>query len=187
MKPHRRGTSGYILLEVLVTIVILAIGLLGLAGFQARATVAESEGYQRAQALILAQDMVDRIYANRINAATYVQNDIGVPATVTDCTALTGKDKDVCEWGNLLIGASEAVGTVNVGTLLGGRGCVTAGGANEYFVTVAWQGLVTTATPGNAGAAACGLNQYKDQSGATNDAIRRVVAMRVVISTLSTP
>jgi type IV pilus assembly protein PilV len=186
MSVDRSDGRGFILLEVLVTIVILAIGMLGLAGFQARSTVAESEGYQRAQALILAQDMVDRIYANRTNAATYVQNDIGVPATVAVCAGST-EAKDVCEWGNLLIGASEAVGGSNVGTLLGGRGCITTGGANEYFVTVAWQGFVSTASPGNVAAAACGFNQYHDQSGATNDALRRVVAMRVLISTLSTP
>ena len=77
MRSLQRHVSGYILLEVLITIVILVIGLLGLAGFQVRATVAESEGYQRAQALIIAQDMVDRIYANRANAASYIQDDVG--------------------------------------------------------------------------------------------------------------
>jgi type IV pilus assembly protein PilV len=187
MSAVRCDARGYILLEVLVTIVILAIGLLGIAGFQARATVAESEGYQRAQALVLAQDMVDRIYANRDQAATYVENDIGI-GTNAHCTAGTPTvtDKDLCEWGTLLIGASESVGGSNVGTLLGGRGCVTAGGANEYFITVAWQGLVSTSSFGNTDTAfQCGYNQYHDQSGATNDALRRVVAMRVVISTLS--
>ena len=56
----QRQDSGYILLEVLVTIVILVFGLLGLAGFQLRTSVAEHEAYQRVQALILVQDMAKR-------------------------------------------------------------------------------------------------------------------------------
>jgi len=176
MSVDRRGERGFILLEVLVTIVILAIGLLGIAGLQARATIAESEGYQRAQALVLAQDMVDRIYANRDQAATYVQNDVGTSGTVTCTTAMSVKNRDICEWGNLLIGASESAGGSSVGTLLGGRGCITAGGANEYFVTVVWQGLVTTSADTTV---ACGLDQYSDNR------LRRFITTRVVISTLS--
>jgi type IV pilus assembly protein PilV len=176
MSADRRGDRGFILLEVLVTIVILAIGLLGVAGFQARATVAESEGYQRAQALVLAQDMVDRIYANRDQAGTYVQNDIGTGGIVDCTTKVTVKDKDICEWGNLLVGASESAGGSSVGTLLGGRGCITTPGGNEYFVTVVWQGLVSTSADTTV---ACGLDQYSDNR------LRRYISTRVVISTLS--
>ena len=176
MKPIRPRAAGYVMLEVLVTIVILVFGLLGLAGFQVRTSVVEQEAYQRVQALILVQDMVERIYANRVNAATYIQDDIGSSGTKrTDCDALSGKDKDVCEWHNALIGASETLSGSSVGTLLGGQGCITAGAANEYIVTVAWQGLTRTVVPGST----CGQNDYG------NDALRRVVSMRVQIATLS--
>ena len=175
MTATRRRFSGYVLLEVLVTIVILVFGLLGLAGFQVRTTVAEHEAYQRVQALVLVQDMVDRIYANRINAATYIQGDIGASGALTNCATLTGKDLDVCEWSNALVGASETKSSSSVGTLLGGQGCVTAGATNEYIVTVAWQGLVQTVAP----TSTCGQNDYG------NDKLRRTVSMRVQISTLS--
>jgi type IV pilus assembly protein PilV len=69
-------------MEVLITVVIMAFGLLGLAGFQVRTSVMEQESYQRVQALLLVQDMAERIYANRANAATYVQDGIGASATV---------------------------------------------------------------------------------------------------------
>src|SRR4026209_1446790 len=52
--------SGFSLVEILVTLVIVMIGLLGLAGVQMRAHQAEMESYQRAQALVLVADMVDR-------------------------------------------------------------------------------------------------------------------------------
>jgi len=175
MIAPERPAHGYVMLEVLVTIVILVFGLLGLVGFQLRTTIAEHEAYQRVQALVLVQDMVDRIYANRTNAATYVQDDIGASGTLTDCTSLTGKDLDVCEWGNALVGASETKGASSVGTLLGGQGCVSAGATNEYIVTVAWQGLANTVAP----ASTCGQNDYG------NDQLRRAISMRVQISTLS--
>jgi type IV pilus assembly protein PilV len=176
MTDGRSFSTGYILMEVLVTIVILVIGLLGLAGFQTRATVAENEGYQRAQALVVAQDMVDRIYANRLNAGAYVQDDIGASGAIaTNCGTFSGAAKDVCEWGNAIVGVSEQVGGVGVGTLLRGRGCITAGAANEYIVTVVWQGLVPTVAP----VSLCGQGAYG------NEAMRRAVSMRVVISTLN--
>ena len=127
MNTFRHHDSGFVMLEVLVTIVVLVFGLLGLAGFQVRTSVAEQEAYQRVQALILVQDMMERIYANRANAASYVQDSIGSSATErSDCGPLTGKDKDVCEWHNALIGASEINGDSRVGTLLRGQGCITA-------------------------------------------------------------
>ena len=48
-----RGVS---LIEVLVTIVILAVGLLGLAGLQMRLQSSEVEAYQRTQASLLLED-----------------------------------------------------------------------------------------------------------------------------------
>jgi type IV pilus assembly protein PilV len=174
MKSTRGGTKGYILLEVLVTIVILVIGLLGIAGLQVRVTVAENEAYQRAQALVLAQDLVDRIYANRANAATYVMNDIGIASF--DCTTVAASvQADICEWHTALTGAAEKSSGASIGTLLGGRGCVTAGGANEYFVTVVWQGYVPTVAP----SAACGSGAYG------TDTLRRAISMRVLISDLN--
>jgi type IV pilus assembly protein PilV len=178
MMPMRRHATGYIMLEVLVTIVILVFGLLGLAGFQLRTSVAEHEAYQRVQALILVQDMTERIYANRNNAATYVQDDIGSSGTEqTNCADFTGKDRDICEWHNTLVGASEVLDSKSVGTLLGGQGCITAGAANEYFVTVAWQGRMPTVAPETT----CGQNDYG------NEKLRRAVSMRVQIATLSAP
>ena len=176
MTTMRQRAAGYMLIEALVTMVILVFGLLGLAGFQMRTSVAEHEAYQRVQALILVQDMTERIYANRANAATYVQDDIGSSATArTDCAVVTGKDRDICEWHNALVGASETLASKSVGTLIGGRGCITAGAANEYIVTVVWQGLMRTVAP----AATCGQNDYG------NEQLRRAVSMRVQISTLS--
>ena len=55
--PHR----GFSMIEVLVALLIIVLELLGLAGLQVRMQQAEFESYQRAQAVILLQDMVERI------------------------------------------------------------------------------------------------------------------------------
>ena len=56
---------------MLVTIVILAFGLLGVAGLQAMIYVLEFESYQRAQAVVILNDIADRVASNREAAATY--------------------------------------------------------------------------------------------------------------------
>jgi type IV pilus assembly protein PilV len=170
----RGCVSGFSLLEVLVTIVIVAIGLLGMAGLQSRTSVAEMESYQRVQALVLAQDMADRIKSNKANAASYVGNDYGASANV-DCTGKSGFDLDLCQWGNAVHGAGEVLGTSNVGTLLGGRGCITRpGGGNQYLVIIVWQGLIATQAP----TVTCGQGSYG------TDALRRAVVVPVVMATL---
>jgi len=171
--------SGLSMIEVLVTLLILMVGLLGLAGLQTQGLRSEMESYQRVQALILLQDMVGRINANRVNAAAYVANDIGTGDTQpAACTALSGQPRDRCEWSNALKGAGEKSGTASVGAMIGGRGCVTLISAADqtYLVSVAWQGLgKTLAQTTNL----CGQGQYGD------DAQRRVVSLTLRIANMN--
>src|SRR5258705_1371877 len=68
---HRKNIAGFSLTEVLVTLVIIAIGLLGLGAFQMRTQQAGLEAYNRAQALVLLDAIVNRINANRQTAPCY--------------------------------------------------------------------------------------------------------------------
>jgi type IV pilus assembly protein PilV len=56
--------TGFTLLEVLIALVVLAIGLLGLAGLQATALKDNLSAYHRSQATIVAYDTIDRMRAN---------------------------------------------------------------------------------------------------------------------------
>lgn len=182
----RYKNAGSSMIEVLITIIILVIGLLGLAGLQAKALTVQMETYQRSQALILLQDMESRIDANRKNATAYLTG--AAPrgtgfngSVVLDCTALTGSGLDLCEWHNALLGASEAKGAAKVGAMIGARGCITqtvapvTGAPSQYLIAVAWQGLNSTAIP----TITCGQNQY-----GANDALRRVIAIPINIADL---
>ena len=180
----QQGTS---LLEVLVTMVILAIGLLALAGLQARLHVLQIESYQRAQALILLQDMTSRVVNNRYAAAGYVTA-APLGPTGADCptTTATRQEADATEWCNEIVGASETdTGGGAVGAMVGGRGCVEALGGDEYLLTVAWQGLAPISAP--PASVTCGEGDYDGGVGSqcVNDLCRRVVTTVIRIPTLT--
>lgn len=56
--------AGFSLVEVLVAIVVLAIGLLGLAILQVESLKYNTDAYYRTQATMLAYDIIDRMRAN---------------------------------------------------------------------------------------------------------------------------
>src|SRR5882757_1345517 len=183
----QQGTS---LVEVLVTLVILAFGLLGVAGLQAKMSLAEMESYERSQALLALAEMTERMSANPAQAANYVvAGTIGTgDLQPTDCTTVAaGPTRDICEWSNSLKGASETNSGTRVGGTIGALGCITQLQASNpalgvcsagiYQVSVAWQGLnPTKAVP----TLACGAGSY-----GANDANRRVIAARVTVGTTS--
>jgi type IV pilus assembly protein PilV len=149
----RRSERGAGMVEVLVTLVIVAVGLFGLLGLQSRVQVTEMETYQRTQALVLLNDMASRLATNRNAAVDYVTGaanplGTGMPGGC-DVPALgaTRQELDSAEWCNALLGAAEIVGGAQGGAMIGGRGCVEALPNDEYLVTVAWQGLTPTSAP----------------------------------------
>ena len=169
-----RAHSGFSMIEVLVSLMIVVLGLLGLAGMQVRMQQAEFESYQRAQALVLMQDMVDRIQLHRATAACFRFTNatsgspyLGISANhAAACAASTGNDNteavaSMNGWDSALQGASETKGGVSVGAMVGARGCVSYNAASEltdstgafiagtglYTVAVAWQGTTDTIAP----------------------------------------
>jgi type IV pilus assembly protein PilV len=186
----QRGST---MIEVLVAIVVLTLGLLGLAGLQSRLQVSEMEAYQRSQALILVNDMASRLATNRAGAAAYVAaapagSPLGAGMTCPTATG-TRAQLDINEWCNALQGAGETLGSSKVGTLVGGRGCIEAVGGGDYKVTVAWQGYVpisARALGGGGAIPACGSGSYAGGTGSpcTGDLCRRLVTTLVRIPTL---
>ena len=196
-KP-RAAEAGFTMLEILVALLILLVGLLGLAGLLVQTQQAEVEAYQRKQAAVLVQDMLDRIRSNPfaagVSGACYAfttNTGAGTPALGTGnavdatftCSVGSASQQargraDLKAWNNALLGTSEKKGTANVGALIDARGCVTTTGG-EYVISVAWQGLQPTTPPPVV--YTCGLNAY------TNENLRRVVAITMRIADLSAP
>lgn len=190
---------GVLMIEVLVTIVILAIGLIGLMQMQGRLQKSEVESYQRTQAILLVNDMASRIDSNRANAADYIAGDPNDPLNLLDpdptggvgvncsTTPSTMAEMDIAEWCDALQGAAEedSVTSTKVGALLGARGCVHGINSREYMVTVAWQGLTPISAP--PAGVACGklpTNPYDSGTDCVNDLCRRYVTTIVRLGSL---
>lgn len=89
--------KGFTLLEVLVALVILSVGLLGLAGLQTTGIRNNHSANLRSQATILAYDIADRIRANKANSAAYAVAIAGDPSG-----GATVAEGDIDEWLNAL-------------------------------------------------------------------------------------
>lgn len=188
---QQRGSS---MVEVLVTMIVLSIGLLGLMQLIMRASMAEYESYQRAQALILLSDMVEKINSNRKAAGCYAFSDrtSGSPylgtssAGPTPCTAWGTAEQqsralaDLTDWNQKLLGTAESKGGAGVGAMLGARGCVSFDpGGNTYQVSVVWQGTTRTVNPTSVDSTyVCGAGLYGPEEQ------RRLVATTFSIASL---
>lgn len=133
----RPSIRGFTLLEVLVAMVVLSVGLLGLAGLMASSLKNSHSAYMRTQATWLAYDALDRMRANRQVALASGYNLALGAAPGGSGLAAT----DLSEWDTALTNTlTEGDGSIAVGA--GGvvsiivqwndtRG--TGGGATEQF------------------------------------------------------
>lgn len=98
--PQRQ--HGATLIEVLIAVVVLSIGLLGLAGLQATSVKSNHSAYQRSQATLLAYDLADRMRANRTEALTNAYEVNFPTSSSSHSVSGTQAAKDKAEWLNSL-------------------------------------------------------------------------------------
>jgi len=140
-----RQQNGFTMLEVLVAIVVLAFGLLGLAGLQADGLRNNTSAYLRSQATLMAYDMMDRMRANMhgVESGDY-NNLMGTTPTdpsciTTGCSVAQMAQHDAYEWSQQL-----------AEILPSGQGRVIGNGAGSAFsITVMWDDRRTGATGTN--------------------------------------
>jgi type IV pilus assembly protein PilV len=63
-----RHARGFTLVEVLVAVVVLCIGLLGIAKMSLTSVQSNNSAYMRSQAAILIQEIIDNMHSNRTAA-----------------------------------------------------------------------------------------------------------------------
>lgn len=129
-RPRNLGSQrGFGLIEVLVAVLILAIGLLGMASLQTNGIQMTTGALSRTQAVLLAEDLIERARANKSAISNYTVTAGSPPAcdlTYAIANASVASD-DVAEWRN------------NVSCLLpDGDAAVAVSGA-VMTVTVNWQ------------------------------------------------
>lgn len=102
--PGRSRVAGFSMIEVLVSLVVLALGLLGFALLQTMNLRYTQSADYRTHATNLAYDLLDQMRANRHSAADYAAGVTGAsfnPGTITDtvCSRPTGTDANIA--GNI--------------------------------------------------------------------------------------
>ncbi len=166
------------MIEILISLLITAFGLLGLAAFATKSTAMSVDATQRARAAALLNDMASRVANNKANAALYASAAVqgaAVQVCAGGASAAQVVARDLCEWGNLLAGAND--GGANA-AFLGYRGCVTQPDALEpvFVITVAWGSL----SPGIPPADACAAGAF-----GADDSLRRIIRSQVRVATLA--
>ncbi|MFC4312111.1 type IV pilus modification protein PilV [Steroidobacter flavus] len=98
LRSSSRRAAGMTLVEVLVTLVIISVGLLGVAALQLTTVRNNYDSFVRTQAATLAGDMLDRMRANR-SMVTQYEIDI-TNETVPNNAA----GRDIRRWRDTLAG-----------------------------------------------------------------------------------
>ena len=150
----QKQAGGFSLIEILITMVIVAVGLMGTATLQLTGLSSNQGAYLRTQASFLVYDMADRMRGNpdraiagdydgfSFDASTGAESTLNsLKSFATDCITQSGgcsrskqSDTDLYEWARSLMGA----GSSDVALLPGAHGDVVRVVDDLFRVTVSW-------------------------------------------------
>lgn len=145
IKPPTRQ-RGMTLIEILVTVLVLAVGLLGMASLTVGSLKNNQGAFLRTQATMLAYDMADRMRSNAAEAISgsydgaNTKNTITAPSCgVNGCTGAQRVDADLLAWKQQIEGANGNMAMLpgGDGEISGGGGATTAG--NVFTITITWK------------------------------------------------
>ncbi len=126
MNINKNKNRGISLIEVLVTVLILSFGMLGLAGLQAVSMRGNNTAYERTQATYIANEMIDRMRANR-SGALNGDYELALADDAVDVDVGGIAEDDLKDWLSQLALLPEGDGTID---------CVTA--SPVCVVTARW-------------------------------------------------
>lgn len=150
-KLPTRKQGGVGLVEVLIAVLVFALGILGMASMQVNAKRVSYDALQRSLATALTRDIIERMRSNPSDTSLAVfgaVNNLG-GGTITSepspncktatCTPAQLAAHDIWEWEQALDGASETVGGTQAGGLVSPKACITYA-AGVVTVAIAWKG-----------------------------------------------
>jgi len=126
-------SKAFTLVETLISMVILAVGLLGIAGMQAKGLKSTGNSNAITQASNLAENIIERMQGNPqgVTGGNYSNQTVNGsetdPNCLPNCTSVTLAQTDLYAWGQ----------TVS-NSLPSGTGNVTNPGDGTFIITVAW-------------------------------------------------
>ena len=118
---------GFSLIEVLIALVILAVGVLGLAALQTTGLQYTHDAYIRSQATVIVYDLVERMRNNVTNANSYIAAADPAGACVIDGAGVTNDLN--CWFETLAAQIPEGNGSI----------ATDPGNPNGFLITVNWR------------------------------------------------
>ena len=92
MASYAMRNSGFSLMEVLISVLVLSVGLLGLAGLHVTSIRGTHSSFYRSQATILAYEIADRMRANPLQARAGSYNEEHIATYSSDDTSQAATD-----------------------------------------------------------------------------------------------
>lgn len=135
---YKKSQHGFSMVEILVTLVIVATALLGTAGLQIYAMRMGKSSHFRTQAIFLASDIAERMEANKpaaisggyALALTSVAPTLSTACTSGACDSPTLRDYDLNQWGNSVASLLPQPQWRIIST--------TTGNPNTYEIFIQW-------------------------------------------------
>lgn len=155
MIRNSQHNKGFTLIEALVAFIVLSAGLIGTVAMQAVAKRNSFDAAQRAQAMTVANDIVERMRANNEQGAAFLagyngkygagQAVVAAPAqgcsaVGSNCSADQIRAADRFEWSQRLLGTDVMRGESAAGGISDAVGCVNINADGAVTVVIAWQG-----------------------------------------------
>jgi len=177
-----------------VTIVVLSLGLLGIASLQLQSKQSTLVAAQRSAASHLVHDLLERMRSNPEALSTYTPSDsvreistavasAPNPACTHDalCDAAQLAAHDIWQWSDALYGGLSLIGNDSTGSLLDPVACIArpaGGGSGNYTVAIAWRSTKGSGNPNiaaNSTANNCGTTTGRfDKSTSGDNQLRHV-------------
>lgn len=145
-KKSRIKIRGFTLVEVLVALVVMSVGMLGIAALYVSGIQGSRGAIFQTKAINLAADMADRIRANRIAPNAYAIAGAGAPSNCEDdiansvivCTAAQVAANDVWIWNQTLQDPRQGLPAPTAGGQMGTVAVNQATVPPTYTITVTW-------------------------------------------------
>ena len=134
ISPRPRN-AGFSMIEVLISIVVMSIGLLGLAGLQATGLRNNSGANLRSLATMQVYDMSDRMRANAAGVTAGLYDDISGVGSSTTCAIKVGG----CSTVQMAQFDKYMLNSNNAALLPNGTGTVKRGATGLFTITVSWK------------------------------------------------
>jgi len=142
-KARSKRERGFSLLEVLIALLVLSVGLLGIAGLQSISLKYNHQSYERSQATVLISEMIEKITSNPVATRAGAFDNVppgntsasyaGYGTCPTTCTAAQLATYDIFRWKSSLQDPKRlAQGTGTIAR-------VTPAPNHVFNITVTWQ------------------------------------------------